>query len=89
MNQESKSIEITLEDTDSIPGRLKKKKVDPHTLLMNEINRIQRALRVVLHKCSFLCLASHLRYINRYLGAPGLINENHKHLYISMHFYIS
>ena len=84
MNQESKSIEITLEDTDSIPGRLKKKKVDPHTLLMNEINRIQRALRVVLHKCSFLCLASHLRYINSYLGAPGIINENHKQLLLAV-----
>merc|ERR1712223_2144718 len=40
--------------------------------------------RIILHKCSFLCHLSHLRYINCYLGAPGIVNENRKQLLLAI-----
>ena len=75
---DGESIEITLQDHANQFDRLKRKKIDPQTQFLNEMNRIQREFRIILHKCSFLCHLSHLRYINCYLGAPGIVNENRK-----------
>ena len=78
------SIEITLQDHANQFDRLKRKKIDPQTQFLNEMNRIQREFRIILHKCSFLCHLSHLRYINCYLGAPGIVNENRKQLLLAI-----
>lgn len=82
-NEGNGSIEITLQDTANSLSRLKKKS-DPHTQIMNEIKRMQRLLRIMLHKCSFLCHLSHLIYMNSYLGAPGIVNENRKQLLLAV-----
>ena len=78
------SEHITIEVPSINYGKNKSKVSDPEACARREFMKAQRAFRILLHKASFLCHVSHLRYINGYLGASGSVGEKYSQLLLAI-----
>ena len=78
------SEDITIEVPSINYGKNKSKVSDPDACARREFMKAQRTFRILLHKASFLCHVSHLRYINGYLGASGSVGEKYSQLLLAI-----
>ena len=78
------SKDITIEVPSINYGKNKGKVSDPEACARREFMKAQRTFRILLHKASFLCHVSHLRYINGYLGASGSVGEKYSQLLLAI-----